>query len=175
MIEIVKAKLEDAKDMQEVFYQTWLATYPNKEAGITVEDIEDQFKGRNSEEKIIKRRDWISNPSNGTGILVAKEGSRVVGLCVIIKHKDENQLKTIYILPEYQRRGIGNLLWQEAQKFLDSKRDTIVWVATYNANAIAFYKKLGFQDFGKRRENEREMKSGSHIPEMEMVKKVNGK
>ena len=172
MIEITKPKIEDAEQMQEVFYRTWLATYPNEEAGITVDDVEDQFNDRNSKEKLAKRRDWISNPSAGEHVFVAKEEGKIVGLCSVILHDDKNRLKTIYVLPEHQGKGAGTLLWQEAQKFLNPKKDTVLWVATYNANAIAFYKKLGFQESGNQRQNERKMKSGTHIPEMEMIKKA---
>jgi hypothetical protein len=51
--------------------------------------------------------------------------------------------------------------------------ESTVEVATYNSNAIAFYKKLGFIETGRRFTNEKtRMKSGSIIPEMEMVIKV---
>lgn len=51
-----------------------------------------------------------------------------------------------------------------------------VEVATYNTNAIEFYKRLGFEDTGKRFSNERlKMKSSAVLPEMEMVIKANGR
>lgn len=171
-IEIVTATPEDVEGMQEVFYRTWLATYPNEERGITVDDIEDQFKDRHSEEKLVRMRERIVKfPNNVT--LVAKEGDRVIALCRIIKNENKNQLQAIYVLPEYQGRGIGNSLWQEVQKFLDSNKDTIVEVATYNKNAIGFYEKLGFSDTGERWKDEKfKMKSGAQIPEMRMIKKA---
>ena len=174
-IEIVAATAQDAEGIQEVFYRTWLATYPNEEVGITVEDIEDRFKDRQSEEKLTKRRKEILNPTDGI-MLIAKENNEIIGLCRIGKRGDNNQLQAIYVLPEYQGRGIGKLLWSEAQKFLDSKKDTIVQVATYNENAIDFYGKLGFQDTKKRFSDEKfTMKSGAIIPEMEMIKKADDK
>jgi ribosomal protein S18 acetylase RimI-like enzyme len=75
----------------------------------------------------------------------------------------------IYVLPEYQGKGIGKLLWNELSKYLDINKETFVEVATYNENAIKFYEKLGFVDTNKRFTDERfRMRSGGIIPQMEM-------
>ena len=164
---------DDVTGIQEVFYRTWLTTYPNEEAGITVDDIEDRYKDRLNEKNISKRKEQIINPLDGQTLFVAKDDERVVGLCRVVKKVDRNQLLAIYVLPEYQARGIGSKLWEEYKKIFDSSKDTYVEVATYNSNAIAFYKKLGFVETGRRFTDEKtRMKSGSIIPEMEMVIKV---
>lgn len=173
-IEIVPANPKDVKGMQEVFYRTWLATYPNEEFGITVDDIEDRFKDRLTEEYLAKRAEKIANPDEGETLLFAKDGDNVVGVCGIVTREDVNQLRAIYVLPEYQGRGIGWMMWKEAQKHFNSNKDIIVQVATYNQNAIDFYKKLGFVDTGKRWEDDKfKMKSGATFPELEMVIKAN--
>ena len=51
-ITIAPATPDDVIGMQEVFYQGWLATYPNAEHGITLDDIEDRYKDRYAEDKI---------------------------------------------------------------------------------------------------------------------------
>lgn len=169
-IAISPAIATDVKGMQEVFYRAWLATYPNQEFGITVDDIEDRFKDRLSEEALAKRVVRITNPTEDEINLVAREGGVVVGLCRLIRYHDKNQLQAIYILPEFQGRGIGKMLWEEIQKTLDWSKPTIVQVATYNTKAINFYQKLGFRDSGKRLSDEKfRMKSGATIPEMEMM------
>lgn len=173
MIKITIAAQTDAQEIQEVLYRTWLATYPNEEFRITMDDIEDKFKDRNTEENLARRRKQISNQSDTKATFVAKEADRIVGLCRMIRHKDKNQLIAIYVLPEYQGKGVGISLWHNAQKFFDGTKDTIVQVATYNKNAIEFYKKLGFQDTGKRLKDDKfKMKNGAIIPEMELVIKV---
>ena len=163
-ITIQKATSKDAQEIGEVFYRTWLATYPNEEIGVTVDDVEFKFKDR-------KDRDGskFDNLPENEIFLTAKDGDHVVGVCDVIKHEDKNELKAIYVLPEYQGRGIGRMFWNEALKFFDSKKDIKVEVVTYNTNAVKFYKKLGFQDTGKRFHVERlRMKSGVILPEMEM-------
>jgi ribosomal protein S18 acetylase RimI-like enzyme len=172
-IEIVRASPRDVRGMQEVYYKTWLATYPNEELGITTDDIEDQFKDTFTEEGLEKTAEHLANPPEGQTVLLAKEGNEVVGVCRAIVSDDKNELRTIYILPEHQGKGIGRKLWEEAKKVFDPHKDIIVSVATYNMNAINFYKKLGFIDTGKRWNDDKfKLKSGAKMPEMEMVIKA---
>jgi ribosomal protein S18 acetylase RimI-like enzyme len=172
-ISISIASIDDVAAIQEVYYKTWLATYPNDEFGITVDDIEDRYKNRLDEDIITKRKEKIANPPEGQKLFVAKNGNQVVGICRAVRKSDRNQLQTIYVLPEYQGKGIGFKLWNEARKTFDENKDTYVEVASYNDSAIAFYKKLGFVETGRKFSDEMsKFKSGSMIPEIEMVIKV---
>ncbi len=76
----------------------------------------------------------------------------------------------LYILPEYQGKGVGKMFWGECVKYFDNNKKIIVQVATYNTGAIKFYEKLGFKDNGKRFSEERLRMPISRvlIPEMEM-------
>ena len=160
---------DDAEGISQVLYESWLATYPNEEVGITVEDIEDSYKDRLSPERMQKSREILKNVPESERRLVAKVGSRIVGVARVIKEEDKNKLQTLYVLPEFQGKGIGTALWEAGRSYLDSRKDTYLEVAEYNHNAISFYTKLGFVDTGKRIADERfRMKSGSIIPEMEM-------
>ena len=77
------------------------------------------------------------------------------------------------MLPEYQGKGVGKLLWKEAQRHFNAEKDIIVEVATYNTRAIRFYEHLGFIDTGRRLKNEKlKMKSGVTVPEREMIIRV---
>jgi len=168
------AKPEDAVGIQQVFYITWLDTYPNEELGITVDDIKDHYKDSLSEEKLKKRIEAIINPPEGQTMFVAKEGDKVVGVCRVEKGLEKNKLRTIYVSPEFQGKGVGSMLWNQAKTVFDMNKDVVVDVVTYNTKAIEFYKKLGFEDTGKRFTDERfTMKSGATMPEMEMVIKAN--
>ena len=171
MIKIEKPTNEDIKEIQQVFYETWLATYPNKDAGITSEDIKERFRNRLSQQAIQKITNEISDESGDKLFLVAKEDGIIVGVCKVIKKEAFNQLEAIYVLPNHQRKGIGRMLWNKAIEFFGDKNDIVVQVATYNTQAIDFYKKLGFIDYGKRFtvEKHRMPISGKFIPEMELV------
>jgi ribosomal protein S18 acetylase RimI-like enzyme len=168
-ITIAPVTTDDVVGMQDVFYRGWLATYPNVEHSITVDDIEDRYKDRLSEDKLRTRREQIANPPEGQTTLIAKKDGKVVGVCRVTKHPDRNQLYAIYVLPEYHGQGIGTAMWNAVQQYLDPTKHTIVEVAVYNTNAIKFYEGLGFVDTGKRMSDPKfTMKSGSIIPEMEM-------
>lgn len=149
MITVKKPNPEDARAIQEVLYQTWLDTYPNKEIGITEEDIKVHFKKSLSPEMLEKRRLGILNPPPNQVLLVAKDSDKVVGVCRIVLRENINQLQAIYVLPSHQRKGVGLMLWKTISKFLDPTKKTIVHVATYNEKAINFYKKIGFSETGE--------------------------
>ncbi|HYD91952.1 MAG TPA: GNAT family N-acetyltransferase [Flavobacterium sp.] len=172
-ITVTDAEIKDVLGIRKVFYETWLVTYPNEELGITRDDIEDRYKDAFTKEKLKKQEDQIKNLPANQKLLVAKDADKVVGVCRIIKHEDKNQLQAIYVLPQYQGKGIGKMFWNEALRFFDKDKPTFVEVATYNTKAIEFYKKLGFSDTGKRIHDENfRMKSGNILPEMEMSLKL---
>lgn len=169
-IKIEDARSEHVEGIQEVFYRTWLSTYPNEEFRITVSDIEDRFKDRNSPERLERRREDIVHLGESRKFLVALDGGRVVGVARALRGETENRLSAIYVLPEYQGRGIGTRLWSAIREVFDPSKDILVGVATYNQHAIDFYTKLGFEDSGERYTDERyRMKSGSLLPQMDMV------
>lgn len=73
MIKIEKAIPEDAADIQRIFYETWLVTYPNAKLGITVEDIDERFKARISNEGIQRRAESIAKMSgNNSAFLLQR-------------------------------------------------------------------------------------------------------
>jgi ribosomal protein S18 acetylase RimI-like enzyme len=163
------AKVEDALGTIEVQYKTWLETYPNEKVGITREDIEDRYKDALGGKKLEKRIKAIQEQSENERILVAKDSEKVVAFCYLTSDDKKNQLQAIYILPEYQGKGIGTKIWERAREFFNKEMDVYVEVADYNEKAISFYKKLGFVDTRRRWTDETfKMKSGAVMPEMEM-------
>ncbi len=166
-IQIQKAVPKDAAGIEEVFYKTWLATYPNEEFGITVDDIEHRWKDR---KKVDGSK--IKNAPDSELLLVAKDGNKIIGVCRVANRPDKNETQAIYVIPEYQGQGIGSALWEKALKFFNPQKDIMVNVVTYNTKAIEFYKKLGFEETGKKFTDEKyRMKSGNILPEMEMLRK----
>jgi ribosomal protein S18 acetylase RimI-like enzyme len=172
-IDIYAAEAADAREIQEVFYKTWLVTYPNEEAGITEDDIHDFFAKKLTDERIAELAAHLTYPNPLNMLLAAKEGSKVVGVLRggdLGPLSDYNQLSALYVLPEHQRRGIGTALWESAQYLFDPRKPTRVGVAPYNLKARAFYEKLGFEVASKEvhfNPNFR-MKSGNLIPSMWM-------
>ncbi|MEI6627006.1 MAG: GNAT family N-acetyltransferase [bacterium] len=163
------AKKSDGEGFRDVLYQTWLDTYPNTEAGITIEDIKDFFD-RIKKERACK---GVKKIESGEVRLVAKQGDKVVGVCRLVISEEINKLQSLYVLPEYQGQKIGWRLWQEAQKYFNPQKDIFLGVAEYNKKAQTFYQKLGFVFTGKRIINERFVfKSGAQLIELEMIKQA---
>lgn len=120
-----------------------------------------------SKERLEKWKKTIAeNGKNDIFNFVAKEANKIVGFCQVIKEKDYNELKIIYILPEHQGRGIGKMLAKKALSFLDTSKDTITEVVEYNKNAIGFYEKLGFVKFDKGKGHE--VSNGKTMPTIKM-------
>lgn len=169
-IKIVSPVPDDALGMVNVYYNTWLETYPNAEVGITRDDIEDYYKDSFTPEALKRTRERITNPKSNQMTLVAKVEGKVVGVTCLVRDQTHNHLRTIYVLPAYQGKGVGSLLWNEVKKFVEETKPTTTHVATYNMQAISFYKKIGFKETGKLFTEERfRFKSGNILPETELV------
>ncbi len=168
-IEIREATPADAERIAQISYRVWLDTYPNEAAGITKDDIEHRFIPRLSPEGIAKRSNKLASAGPDERAIVALIQREIIGFCEAVRLEEHNQLRSIYVLPEYQGKGVGTKLWSAAKEFFDPAKDTIVELVEYNGKAIKFYEKLGFRDSGRRFSDPRfQMKSGATLPEMEM-------
>lgn len=166
---IRRAKPTDVMGMHEVFLAGWLSTYPNEEYGITVEDINYKFEQALLPEKLAARKLRLAEPKDEELILVCEINGRIVGVCVGARELEYNQLQAIYILPEFQGKGLGRMMFNEIVQVFDKNKKTIVHVASYNEKAIGFYQKLGFVSTGKIfKDNKHALRSGAIIPELEL-------
>ena len=60
------------------------------------------------------------------------------------------EVERIYIRSDYKRRGYGQQLLSFAEEFAKAKQKTSLWLGVWehNANALAFYNKMGFRRVG---------------------------
>jgi GNAT superfamily N-acetyltransferase len=132
------------------------------------------FRNRNSEVlPSLCKGFQVCSPHETT--LVAKENDKVIGVCRLLHREEKTVMEAIYVLPEYQRSGIGSLVWREAKKLLDPAKEVVVQVAAYNTYAIEFYERCGFRDTGKRWDEKKfRLKGGAPIPAIEMILKAAG-
>ena len=171
MITVRPGEPADAHDIQVILYRTWIDTYPDEAAGISREDIEAFWGDPLSAERLERQERALSRRDDRGRTLIAHVDDEAAGCCHVERADDHGELRMIYVLPEFQRRGVGSLLWREALGFLDPSKDVVVRVAAYNAKAIAFYRALGFVDTGRRLERFR-MPTGAVIPEIEMARQA---
>ena len=163
---------DDDDGIRYVQHQTWLATYPNEELGITREDINARFVNVDRatlSRRITNKQRINTDPSQH--IWIAKEEQNIVGFCIAIKETFSGHVQAIYVLPAYQGRGIGRGLLQTALDWLGDRWPVTLAVATYNKKAMAFYRTFGFEinrEFAKN--SVAQLPSGVTIPQIEMVR-----
>ena len=170
-MKIFSASSEDVEAMRTIVKNSWLELYPNKEYGITREDLLaiDWY----NRAKLDKRKKEITENSPDTHTFVLKnEKKEVVGFCIALKLDDFGEIDGMYVLPELQGMGFGKKLMEKAFDWLGSDIDIILKVVVYNTHAIGFYKKMGF----KETENKvvfigTQLPGGIEIPRIEMIKK----
>ena len=99
-----------------------------------------------------RRRDRLSSPGDKEFSFVAEDHKRVVGWTVGGPERNGNkeyvgELYAIYLLEEYQRRGIGRRLTAEVAGRLVGADigSMLMWVLADNTSARRFYEALGGQ------------------------------
>jgi ribosomal protein S18 acetylase RimI-like enzyme len=175
-LEVEPATPEDAAEVFDVQRRTWLDTYPNEEAGITYEDIRVRLEGENGE-LIPKKVDWwkrgIETAGETRAIFVVRDIGKVVGFVAPSIMNKQRRIGAIYVLPETQGKGVGRKLLEKAVEWHGRDEDIFLHVASYNQNAIDFYKKNGFEETGTKIVDEDALRNGNApIPETEMVLKA---
>ncbi|MFC4173894.1 GNAT family N-acetyltransferase [Microvirga sp. GCM10011540] len=73
-------------------------------------------------------------------VFVAVEGSRIVGTASL----DGKVVRTVFVAPDCQRRGIGAALMRELDRLAREKGNTTLVVPS-SVTAEGFYAKLGFE------------------------------
>ncbi len=68
-----------------------------------------------------------------------------------LKGVDSLELERIYVVPEFQGKGIGNNMLQQVKKLASQSIKTFLWLGVWERNkaAIKFYETNGFSKFGK--------------------------
>ena len=103
------------------------------------EDVIDALIDLETPEHVQERAGW-------THFYVAQEGDQIIGCGAIGPYwgkEDESSLFTIFVLPEYQGKGVGRAIVDTLEKdefFLRAKRIEIPASIT----GVPFYRKLGY-------------------------------
>lgn len=167
-IVIERANPEDAASIAHIQHESWLATYPNEEYGISADDIRAQ--GFEREERINVWTERLGNESDLVQTLVARRDGIVIGYSSAVKREDSNFIYSIYLLPEFQGQGVGSKLLTQVLEWLGDDKDTALGVVPYNKTAIAFYEKFGFEVRNPVMHDTPMLANGTDMPEVEMFR-----
>ncbi|MGC8777610.1 MAG: GNAT family N-acetyltransferase [Candidatus Caldatribacteriaceae bacterium] len=92
---------------------------------------------------------WRGDPA---GFLVALDRERIAGFISVHGEWEEGgeiigEIHEFVVDPEYQARGVGNILFRAALQYAQRKGRTRIglWVGEKNRKAIEFYVRRGFQ------------------------------
>ncbi len=162
-INIRLATTDDAQSIRQVQHDAWIATYPNKEQGITLEAIRQRVSKYLTAEYIQKLKVLMADPKHCSWVAMDRFG--IVGYSTAMRHAEANHLQAIYVLPAYHGLDVGGQLIQSALAWLGNEKNIHVEVASYNGRAIRFYEKHGFRKNGEEGFNQ-------NIPTIELVRKV---
>jgi ribosomal protein S18 acetylase RimI-like enzyme len=104
---------------------------------------------------------WLADSRARTWLAEIEPGNAPVGYLVVTPaslplpdlRADDLEVKRIYLLHRVQRAGLGRRLMQQAVDFAarSGSRRLLLGVYGGNAQAIAFYERLGFNRVGTRR------------------------
>ena len=140
MIEIRKAYPTDAYVLVQIRDEAWKREYYD----ILTSDIIHN-KDRNVNENIRHLQDQITENNR---IIVALDGDKIVGFVFYAKvqgdYYDNAEIREIYVVPEYQRKGIGRKLFDEAVKELKKlKYNSFIVSCPIHNKSMEFFIHLG--------------------------------
>jgi GNAT superfamily N-acetyltransferase len=166
----------DAAAIRSVQAQTWLATYPDAELGITREGLRRHLEGEHGEriaERIVRTRMRIevhaAEPTGGCDFVAVLAGEIVGFTAPFVESAGRRRVGALYVLPTVQGSGIGHRLLAKNLAWHGDDQDVYLTVAAYNERAKRFYARHGFVFTGQPTDDELVI-DGVVMPELEMVR-----
>ena len=138
---IRKAKEEDAKEIAYVNTYTWLTTYK----GLMPDELLEE-RVKTIDDRVPKIINAIKTKDN---FYVALDGNKVVGIMSYGKSRnqdyiDSGEIKSIYILKDYQGLGLGKSLFMTGIKeLLNMGFNSMILNVLEGNDAFLFYQKYG--------------------------------
>jgi len=150
---------DDCPSWGQAHYQAWMETYP----GLVPPEL---LKELSSEPSAARLAEALSRS------FIATIGGMVVGFVIYspisgdyVSMQPSSEIKALYVLRDYQNRGIGKAMIERAIACLPEK-DIALFVLKGNDKAVSFYQHLGFSFTGK---FVVQHVTGGHLEELEMV------
>lgn len=144
MIKIEKATSGDAQAIQKLLRETWIDTYGSYLSQATLDEV---YKNWQSIEFLTRQ---IENSE--MYFPVAKEDDEIVGIATARMPEDVIVIFRIYVLPQHQRKGIGEALINDVIKHFPKAKKVQLHVEEMNSKGQAFYKKHGFKEIKREQE-----------------------
>jgi ribosomal protein S18 acetylase RimI-like enzyme len=134
-LKIRKALEKDLEKISEILTKTWDDTYKNILPPEVISHIKSNWHNKENLKKQLNSNSILFN-------MIEIDDISIGIITVKIKNKDFH-LSRLYILPEFQGKGIGKYAINHLIDNYEIDKITLD-VEVSNQNAINFYKKLGF-------------------------------
>jgi ribosomal protein S18 acetylase RimI-like enzyme len=132
---------DDVASIQRITWQSWVATYSSF---IPESDLRSYFDIHYAEASLLNMFD---DPF--TYGFIAEKDHQIAGYIRLLFNRDEGRLyvPSFYFLPGYQGQGMGRRLLDAAEGLAGEKGLDRFWIGVMvkNRQALAFYRKTGFQ------------------------------
>jgi ribosomal protein S18 acetylase RimI-like enzyme len=133
--------LKDLPVIQDVLWKTWMESY---KPFIPETDLRSYFSEHYDLQALTT---LFGNPmANG---FVAEVDGTIVGFMRTAREPEENRyyMSSLYILPDYQNRGLGGELMKRAGEEAKSFRLDRVWIGVMvqNRQTVEWYEKRGYK------------------------------
>ena len=135
MITIRPFEAADAQAVSEVIIRTIRIS----NVGDYTAELMEELAKREGPEQVLARAQW-------THCYVAQDGGRVIGCGAIGPYwgkTDESSLFSIFVLPEYQRKGVGRLIVETLEQDEYALRASRIEIPA-SITGTPFYLKLGY-------------------------------
>ena len=141
MIAIERARVEDVPAIKSLLATTWRDTYSSFLPEACIATAASEWHSPKLLEAEIGRHSTFAG--------VARDPSAgVVGMVTAHSRDELLIIARLYVLPEFQRQGIGERLIEESRRAFPQSRRMRLHVEEQNPKGRAFYRKLGFREIG---------------------------
>lgn len=140
---IRKAAFSDAAAITNVHVRTWKVSYK----GLVPDEILNQRTVTAERTSLIEK--LISEGS----VFVAEKSGNLTGFITSRRYEDTGEIEIFYVLPEYQRQGIGEQLFNFTARELKNAgtEHMTVWTLK-DAPSVNFYQRMGGRLSGRHKE-----------------------
>lgn len=165
-MEIREATVEDINGILDIQAIVWPILHADEKEGISKKDVVVLMEPKSEDMAKVWKR-VISTHRDKAGesdTWVAKDSDKIIGFCYAVKEPNRGQIRSLYVLPEYQNSGVGSKLMNCMLNWLGDSMD----ITLESHKAIKFFEKFGFKKTGKT--SVQKLKSGKEIVEYKMLK-----
>lgn len=145
--EVMSATPEDAKEIARIQHESWIATYPNTDAGISQQTIEKRLGDVGKRTEFWQKT--LEHLPDNVHVVTVKENDKIIGFCKVAKNELENHVDALYLDPTHKKRGAGGFVFESAIEWLGTDKPISLEVVSYNLDSIGFYKRYGFEPSGQ--------------------------